>query len=100
METDELCPSCKATWTSKLQIEAIEPFYNGLLATPTEAEIVKMAFFLSFGEQAPFKSNEEIMNLPIRERDALIQTLSETYQKQEKEMKKNGKGGKTESVSY
>lgn len=100
METDEECPSCKAVWTSKLPVEANEPFYNGLLSTPTEAEIVKMVFFLSFGEQAPFKSNEEIMNLPIRERDALIQTLSDTYQRQEKEMKKNNKGRKTESTSY
>lgn len=100
MSTDEDCPGCKFTWTSKLPIEANESFYDGLLATPSEADIVKMAFFLSFGEQAPCKSNEEIMNLPIRERDALIQTLSETYQKQEKEMKKKGKGGKTESVSY
>lgn len=59
---------------------------------------------LTFGEQAICKSVEEVLRMPIRQRDALIKKLQEAYEHQRKEMEKSsrrgGKGGTTTVASY
>jgi hypothetical protein len=95
------CVACGYDWNSRLPEEDRSEFFLGLLSTPEEIDMVNMAFYLTFGEQAPCKSIEEVGRLPVRIRDALIQKLTETYKNQQDEMKKQnrkGGGGSTEYV--
>lgn len=60
---------------------------------------------LTFGEQAICKSVEEVLRLPVRQRDALIRKLGEAYKRQKEEMDKTSrqsKGGRrtTTTATY
>jgi hypothetical protein len=92
------CVACGFEWSSRLPEEDRLEFFLGLLSTPEEIDMVNMAFYLTFGEQAPCKSIEEVGRLPVRIRDALIQKLTETYKHQQDEMKKKSGKGSTEYV--
>lgn len=61
-------------------------FVLNLLTPPSEEYINKLLFHLTFGEQAPCKSLTEAMNLPIKQRDAFVQMISDAYRKQKEEM--------------
>lgn len=60
-----------------------------LLTPPSEHYLDEVAFFLSVGEQAPFKSPEDIDELSITSRNFWVEKLSEVYQKQQQEMQKS-----------
>lgn len=48
-----------------------------------------VAFYLSTGEQAPFKSAVEVYNLTSKQRNFFVRKLSDLYQKQQEEMNKH-----------
>jgi hypothetical protein len=102
LELGNECISCRHEWSSALPAEDVPDFFMDLLITPTESELIDMAFFLVFGEQAPVKSIAEVDEMPVRHRDEYIRKLSETYQKQQDEMKKTSKkgGSSTRTTEY
>jgi hypothetical protein len=102
LELGNECVKCRHEWSSSLPPEDLPEFFIDLLITPTESELLDMAFFLVFGEQAPVKSIAEVDEMPVRHRDEYIRKLSETYQKQQEDMKKNSKkgGSSTRTTEY
>ena len=65
-----------------------------MIAPPDEQYLTDAIFFLTFGDQVPFKSAEEVLRLPATLRDALIRKLSDTYRQQKEEFEKAQKKGK------
>ena len=92
------CPKCGFDWEIPLGYgRGYEYFYFSLLSAPRESEEAgstaeyfnKVAKFLTFGEQAPFSSLQEVLNLTPTSRTWWIKDVSETYEKQQKEMEKS-----------
>jgi hypothetical protein len=92
------CPKCGFDWEIPLGYgRGYEYFYFSLLSAPRESEEVgstaeyfnKVAKFLTFGEQAPFSSLQEVLNLTPTSRAWWIKDVSETYERQQKEMEKS-----------
>jgi hypothetical protein len=52
------------------------------------------AFFLTVGEQAPFKSVSEVYSLTPKEREAWVKKLSDLYKAQKEEMDKMNRKSK------
>jgi hypothetical protein len=94
------CPVCAYQWDIPLEYgRGYEDFYMGLMQAPREGEEVggtslyysRISKFLCFGDQAPCGSLLEVLNLTASERDFWITDLSETYEKQQREMEKSRK---------
>lgn|GEM_PF-3933160 len=94
------CPRCGLEWDIPLAYGmGYEYFYLSLLSAPRESEEIgstaeyfnKIAKFLTFGEQAPFSSLQEVLNLTPRDRGWWVKEVSESYEKQQKEMEKSQK---------
>lgn len=92
------CPKCGLEWQIPLGYgRGYEYFYFSLLSAPRESEEAgstaeyfnKIAKFLTFGEQAPFSSLQEVLSLTPRDRNWWIKEISETYERQQKEMEKS-----------
>jgi transposase-like protein len=52
---------------------------------------IDLAFYLSVGEQAPFSSVEEVMNLPISTVLYMTKKLNDLYERQAREQKKQSR---------
>jgi hypothetical protein len=92
------CPMCGFDWEIPLGYgRGYEYFYFSLLSAPRESEEAgstaeyfnKVAKFLTFGEQAPFSSRQEVLMLTPNERNWWVKDISETYERQQKEMEKS-----------
>lgn len=59
---------------------------NGSETQDWEDYLRDIAFFLTVGEQAPFKSAAEVYQLSPRDRNAWVEKLSDLYKKQKEEM--------------
>lgn len=70
-------------------------FYISLLTPPSEDYLHDVAFFLSVGEQAPFKSVTDVYRLTPQEREYWVKKLSEMYQKQKEAMEKQNRRSKS-----
>lgn len=73
-----------------------ESFYAFLLHAPRQDEqkvsdsLIDQAFFLTFGDQAPFKGGIDVVyDLTPAERMRWIEKTSETYEKQQQDIKNN-----------
>jgi hypothetical protein len=64
-------------------------FCMSLLTPIDEEQLNELAFFLTVGEQAPFKSASEINELTIKELKYWVDKLSSVYQKQKEDMEKS-----------
>jgi len=92
------CPRCGFEWAIPLQYgRGYEHFYFPLLSAPRESEEAgstaeyfnKIAKFLTFGEQAPFSSLQEVLSLTPDARNWWVKDISDTYERQQKEMEKS-----------
>lgn len=88
------CPECDLIWDSPLILGINHPdFILSLLTAPrgedgdTRDYIFELVKFLTFGEQAPFKSASEILELTPKTRNNMVQALSESYKEQARKMK-------------
>jgi len=92
------CPQCGYEWEIPLGYgRGYEYFYLSLLSAPRESEEAgstaeyfnKITKFLTFGEQAPFSSLQEVLALTPRDRNWWVKDISETYERQQKELEKS-----------
>lgn len=60
-----------------------------LLTPIDETQLNELAFFLTVGEQAPFKSVSEINELTLKDLRYWVDKLSGVYQKQREDMEKS-----------
>ncbi len=90
------CPACMLNWDYDLPFGGYyEQFYLSLLSPPRTKNyksvsnyLNEIAFFLTMGESAPFKSVQDVFDLTPVNRDWWVNKLSETYKKQKEEMDK------------
>ena len=94
------CKSCRNEWDSLLGWEAMNLFYQDLLKPPPESYLHDLISFLTIGEQAPCKSINEAIQIPVKIRDAMVKKLSEVYENQKKEMDKSSGKSKTTKQTY
>ncbi|QLE46380.1 hypothetical protein FD723_39915 (plasmid) [Nostoc sp. C052] len=94
------CPMCGYDWLIPLEHgQGYEDFYINLMKAPRESDEVgatssyfnRISKFLCFGDQAPCSSLKEVLELTSGERDWWVKDLSETYERQQKEMEKSRK---------
>ena len=92
------CPQCGFEWEIPLGYgRGYEYFYLSLLSAPRESEETgstseyfnKVAKFLTFGEQAPYSSRQEVLKLTPSDRNWWVKEISETYERQQKELDKS-----------
>jgi hypothetical protein len=92
------CPVCGYDWLIPLEYgQGYEDFYINLMKAPRESEEAgatssffnRISKFLCFGDQAPCSSLKEVLELTAAEREWWVKELSETYEKQQKEMEKS-----------
>lgn len=95
------CPHCGFEWNSPLiNGYNYEFFFLTMLSiqrqkdtivgeNPAQKMLDQIGFFLSTGEQAPFSNPESVYDLTVSSRNFWVSELSNTYKKQNEEMKKN-----------
>jgi hypothetical protein len=100
MPVEMFCQKCDYEWQSWMTYQSMLSFYKELLRPPPEKHLNDILFFLTFGEQSPCKSINEVKKLSVRERDALVNKLSDAYESQKKDMEKSSKKGNSTKRSY
>ena len=88
------CPECDEEWKSPLVLGVNHPdFILSLLQAPrgetgdARDYIFELVKFMTFGEQAPFKSASEILNLTPKIRNNLVESLAKNYKDQARKMR-------------